>query len=198
MARRLLQRKNRKHPEPLHDSIRRGKSRVNENRFNVPVARARDADNALRPSTRWWMSFYPACPRAESWLSSKDPTICKPELGRTPTIHRFFRFTPAQSCILIRADFIRNAWQLNASGSFGSFSRSSSFVSSYFYCIFQNYRRVLMRSMTRFQFVIFNLFIEKTMRNCKNYISKENFLFFSSNWGKLSYKCIFLQILRYL
>lgn len=52
-------------------------------------------------------------PRAESWLSSKDPTICKPELGRTPTIHRFFRFTPAQSCILIRADFIRNAWQLN-------------------------------------------------------------------------------------
>lgn len=113
MARRLLQRKNRKHPEPLHDSIRRGKSRVNENRFNVPVARARDADNALRPSTRWWMSFYPACPRAESWLSSKDPTICKPELGRTPTIHRFFRFTPAQSCILIRADFIRNAWQLN-------------------------------------------------------------------------------------
>lgn len=137
-------------------------------------------------------------PRAESWLSSKDPTICKPELGRTPTIHRFFRFTPAQSCILIRADFIRNAWQLNASGSFGSFSRSSSFVSSYFYCIFQNYRRVLMRSMTRFQFVIFNLFIEKTMRNCKNYISKENFLFFSSNWGKLSYKCIFLQILRYL
>lgn len=44
-------------------SIRRGKSRVNEDRFNVPVARARDADNALHPSTRWWMSFYPACPR---------------------------------------------------------------------------------------------------------------------------------------
>lgn len=81
--------------------------------------------------------------RAESWLSSKDPTICKP---RTPTIHRFFRFTPAQSCILIRADFIRNTWQLN--GSFGSFSTSSFLL--IFYCISPDCRCVSMRSMTRF------------------------------------------------
>lgn len=47
-----LHRKNRKHAIPLYDSIRRGKSRVNENRFNVPRARARDVDNAPLRNTR--------------------------------------------------------------------------------------------------------------------------------------------------
>lgn len=54
----------------------------------------------------------------------------------------------------------------------------------------------------KIQFVIFNRLIywnEKRMRSCKNYISKESFLFFScSSWGKLPHKCAFLQILRYI
>lgn len=142
MARRLLQRKNRKHPEPLHDSIRRGKSRVNEIDLMFPwrVHVMRTMRCAQVHDDEW--AFTPRA-RAESWLSSKDPTICKP---RTPTIHRFFRFTPAQSCILIRADFIRNTWQLN--GSFGSFSTSSFLL--IFYCISPDCRCVSMRSMTRF------------------------------------------------
>ena len=124
--------------------------------------------------------------RAKSWLSSKDPTICK---SRTPTIHRFFRFTPAQSCILIRADFIRNAWQLN--GSFGSFFTSS------FLLIFLLYLPGLSTHFDEIydeiQFVIFNLL--EWEKNYKNCISKENFLFFSCSWGNLPYKCTFLRYL---
>lgn len=69
-----LHRKNRKHAIPLYDSIRRGKSRVNENRFNVHGARARDVDNAPLRNTRWWMRLYPTA-RRESWLAPEDPAI---------------------------------------------------------------------------------------------------------------------------
>ena len=87
------------------------------------------------------MSFTPGGARAESWLSSKDTTICT--LVARSSIFTFLLLLPlrrsaatlAETCILMHADFVKRFgnWMARSSASFNTFRKFSVFEFFFFF-----------------------------------------------------------------